>query len=47
MFCDKCHKLEWIWETPESEEREKLDGKCINCWKIVENHSLELKEKMK
>lgn len=47
FFCPACYKLEWVWETPESTEKERIDGKCLKCWDIIARHTAELQEKMK
>ena len=39
FYCTDNYKIEWTWETHESTERERLDGKCITCWDNIKKHS--------
>jgi regulator of RNase E activity RraB len=34
--------MDWVYENAESTEQEKPEGRCINCWNIIDKHTTEL-----
>ncbi len=46
FFCSDEYKIQWVFENKSSPEREKVDGRCLSCWTVAENHIENLKNVM-
>jgi hypothetical protein len=42
FFCGDCHEVRWVLEHEKSEARDKLEGRCKDCWSITARHEEEL-----
>jgi hypothetical protein len=40
----KDYRLEWMYENEKISEKEKPEGRCIQCWRLIETNTDELNE---
>jgi len=53
-WCSHCKKfyqndkydIKWVYETHDSEHNDKLDGKCLECRSIINEHQSQLRKAM-
>jgi len=46
FYCISEMKIEWVYETKDSTEKEKLEGKCLDCWEEMQKHINDLQLRM-
>ena len=46
FYCKEDMKIEWVYETKDSIEKEKLEGKCLDCYEETQRHVRDLQMRM-
>ena len=42
FYCTSDMKIEWVYENKDAADREKIDGKCLECWEEMQKHVRDL-----